>query len=91
MSFKLSLLHCVPRYSWSKVANLLFLESPAGVGFSYCEAGALCNNTDESTADDTADFFTTFFEQYSEFKANDFFITGESYAGVQLLLAFAAR
>ena len=40
-------------YAWTDIANLLVVESPAGVGYSYCEAmrsGGSCANTDVSTA-----------------------------------------
>jgi Serine carboxypeptidase len=52
------------------------------VGFSFCEKGVNCTNTDESTADDTADFLKTFYKEYPEFAEQDLLITGESYAGV---------
>lgn len=75
-------------YAWTKVANLFVLESPIGVGFSYCEAqvnGGLCENTDKFTASAAraalVDFFTT---KFPELASNDFFITGESYAGVYI-------
>jgi serine carboxypeptidase-like clade 1 len=76
-------------YSWTTLAHLLVLESPAGVGFSYChnmtlaheEAG--CVNTDTSAARDARaalqDFFTSVFPSL---RYNPVYIAGESYAGV---------
>ena len=73
-------------YAWTKLGHLLVLESPAGVGYSYCAAmthGGDCNNTDITTAKAAhaalVDLFTT---KFPEWAANPFFITGESYAGV---------
>lgn len=63
------------------MANLLFIESPAGVGFSYCEEGLPCENNDESTADDTEEFFDKFYAAWPEYADRDLYITGESYAG----------
>merc|ERR1712028_163826 len=57
-------------YAWTKQANLLILEAPAGVGFSYCKemlTGGNCKNTDLTTAADSRaaiqDFFSTVFPE----------------------------
>eukprot|EP00047_Mylnosiga_fluctuans_P004225 m.233340 g.233340 ORF g.233340 m.233340 type:complete len:470 (-) comp12496_c0_seq1:46-1455(-) len=71
-------------YSWNQVANVIFLESPKGVGFSYCTDRAKCVNTDESTAVDAYDALVGFFKGFPEYAKNDFFITGESYAGIYI-------
>lgn len=69
-------------YGWTKVANLLTIEQPKGVGFSYCTGGGPCRNDDTSTAQDTYEALVAFFAAYPEFKASPFYVTGESYAGV---------
>jgi cathepsin A (carboxypeptidase C) len=75
-------------WAWTKVSNLFVIESPVGVGYSYCENqnhGQVCRNTDKFTASTTraalVDFFTN---KFPELAKNDFFITGESYAGVYI-------
>lgn len=64
------------------VANILFLESPAGVGFSYSNTTADYSNTgDERTARDSYTFLINWLERFPQYKTSDFFIAGESYAG----------
>lgn len=77
-------------YAWTKQANLLILESPGGVGYSYCAAMAAgtgsCHNTDLSTAAAAraavADFFSS--AKFPELASSPLYITGESYAGVYI-------
>jgi len=73
-------------YSWTQAGHFLILESPAGVGYSYCAAmrtGGNCANTDKSTARAARAALQDFFKnKFPEYAANPFFITGESYAGV---------
>ena len=38
-------------YSWNVKANMLYLESPGGVGYSYCGSVEDCTFTDQSSAD----------------------------------------
>ncbi|GJN00207.1 hypothetical protein PR202_ga17621 [Eleusine coracana subsp. coracana] len=68
--------------SWNKDANLLFLESPAGVGFSYTNTTQdLSEFGDALTAHDAHLFLVNWFKRFPQFKGHDFYITGESYAG----------
>lgn len=73
-------------YSWNKVANVIFLESPTGVGFSYCDQmikGEQCQHNDTSTAELNLLSLMHFVEdKFPEYQGRDFMIWGESYAGV---------
>ena len=65
------------RYSWSRNSSMLYIESPAGVGFSYCDYSP-CASNDTSTAEDAYDAVTGFFAGFPEHKSAPFYITGES-------------
>ncbi|XP_042400394.1 serine carboxypeptidase-like 34 [Zingiber officinale] len=68
--------------SWNKEANLLFIEAPVGVGFSYTNTSSDLNNIgDKFTAEDSYIFLLNWFKRFPQFKSHDFFIAGESYAG----------
>ncbi len=75
-------------WSWTKLANFLVLEAPIGVGYSYCSRqmeGTPCQNTDKFTASASRAALVDFFShKFPELADNDFFITGESYAGVYI-------
>ncbi|KAJ8573604.1 hypothetical protein K7X08_010115 [Anisodus acutangulus] len=69
-------------YAWNLVANVLFLESPVGVGFSYTNTSSdLKTNGDRRTANDNLVFLLNWLERFPEYKDRDFYISGESYAG----------
>ncbi|KAI9082392.1 hypothetical protein K1719_035815 [Acacia pycnantha] len=69
-------------YAWNKEANMLFLESPAGVGFSYSKTSSDYDEAgDKFTAKDSYVFLINWLERFPQYKSGDFFITGESYAG----------
>lgn len=71
------------RFAWNKVANILFLESPAGVGFSYSNGtrADYDKSGDMRTAQDSLNFLINWFKRFPHYKSRDFYITGESYAG----------
>ncbi|EES10676.1 hypothetical protein BDA96_06G064600 [Sorghum bicolor] len=69
-------------YSWNKEANMLYLESPAGVGFSYSTDPAFYEGVGDSmTARDNLKFLQGWFAKFPQYKGRDLYITGESYAG----------
>lgn len=70
-------------YTWVSFANVLYLESPAGVGFSYYVNGST-STTDEITSQNNYYFLLNFFKSYPELAKLDFYITGESYAGIYI-------
>ena len=81
----------INNYSWVKSANMLYLESPGDVGFSYI------NSTDKedlyiddnTTAVDNLNAILDFFRKFPDWKDNDFYITGESYGGTYVpILAY---
>ncbi|KAK1631489.1 hypothetical protein QYE76_005804 [Lolium multiflorum] len=68
--------------AWNNVANVIFLESPAGVGFSYSNTSSDYNlSGDERTADDAYVFLVKWLERFPEYKGRAFYISGESFAG----------
>ncbi|KAK3408687.1 hypothetical protein EUGRSUZ_J00874 [Eucalyptus grandis] len=70
------------RYTWNKAANLLFVESPVGVGFSYTNTSSDIGQLgDTITAQDSYVFLVNWFRRFPQFKSHDFYLAGESYAG----------
>ena len=68
-------------YAWNKFANILFLESPRGVGFSFQN---LTVNNDTVWDDDrsTRDAYLAlkdFLTVYPEYINREFYVIGESY------------
>ena len=59
------------------VANMLFLESPAGVGFSYSNTSSdYVHAGDKKTANDAYIFLVNWLERFSEYKTRYFYIIG---------------
>ncbi|KAM7463174.1 hypothetical protein LguiA_031295 [Lonicera macranthoides] len=69
-------------HSWNKEANLLFVESPVGVGFSYTNTSSDFTKLDDAfVAEDTYNFLVNWLQRFPQYKTHDFYISGESYAG----------
>jgi carboxypeptidase C (cathepsin A) len=63
---------------------MVYIESPAGVGYSYVDGTEIPEYTDESSAEDNYLALKAFFAagKFDELKDNDVYISGESYAGI---------
>ncbi|XP_034698648.1 serine carboxypeptidase-like 31 [Vitis riparia] len=69
-------------YSWNREANMLFLESPVGVGFSYSNTTSDYEKLgDDFTANDNYAFLHKWFLKFPSYRKRIFYIAGESYAG----------
>lgn len=73
----------INKYAWNKKANVIYLESPGTVGFSTATTKFRIAN-DTSVAKDNLKALQMFFDLYPQYKGNDFYIAGESYAGIYI-------
>ncbi|XP_064467760.1 probable serine carboxypeptidase CPVL [Ornithodoros turicata] len=67
--------------TWARQFSMLYVDNPVGAGFSFTEddAGYARNQTD--VANDLYEALQQFFTLFPEYKKNDFYASGESYAG----------
>eukprot|EP00656_Telonema_subtile_P032501 TRINITY_DN3570_c0_g1_i2.p1 TRINITY_DN3570_c0_g1~~TRINITY_DN3570_c0_g1_i2.p1 ORF type:complete len:398 (+),score=65.46 TRINITY_DN3570_c0_g1_i2:332-1525(+) len=72
-------------YAWNRVANVLYLEHPVGVGFSYSEhSGDYGSLNDFKESEDLYQSLQVFAQEYPQFAPNSkngLWLTGESYGG----------
>ena len=50
--------------TWAKLANMVYLEAPAGVGFSYSDDTADYTTDDDKTAADNLEALQAFFKKF---------------------------
>ncbi|KAI8393866.1 Alpha/Beta hydrolase protein [Radiomyces spectabilis] len=65
-------------YSWNTVSNMIFLDQPVNVGYSY---GKSKIRDSRESAHDVYAFLQLFFSEFKEYADNPFHIAGESYGG----------
>jgi serine carboxypeptidase-like clade 4 len=68
-------------YSWNEVANIMWIDQPVGTGFSYADSHQDDVYDEDGVAEDMYQFLVNFFNMHPEYQKQDFFVTGESYAG----------
>ncbi|KAG8870237.1 hypothetical protein FRB98_001762 [Tulasnella sp. 332] len=66
-------------YGWNEFANMIFLDQPINVGYSYSKDSSI-NNT-PAAAEDVYVFLQLFLARYKEYDSAPFSIAAESYGG----------
>ncbi|CAH1440213.1 unnamed protein product [Lactuca virosa] len=69
-------------YPWNKVANMLFIDAPAGAGFSYATTYEASISSDSLLASYAYDFLRKWFTDHPSFLSNPFYVSGISYMGI---------
>eukprot|EP00746_Dinoflagellata_sp_MGD_P132289 gnl/MRDRNA2_/MRDRNA2_66023_c0_seq3.p1 gnl/MRDRNA2_/MRDRNA2_66023_c0~~gnl/MRDRNA2_/MRDRNA2_66023_c0_seq3.p1 ORF type:complete len:519 (+),score=113.29 gnl/MRDRNA2_/MRDRNA2_66023_c0_seq3:108-1559(+) len=64
-------------YSWHMNANVMWVDQPAGVGFST----GLGTHSEAGVAQNMYTFLQNFFQEFPQYQKTPFYIFGESYAG----------
>ena len=75
--------------SWNNKFDVLYVDQPAGTGFSTAQQGAYAQNQ-EDVAEAFSAFLANFYRAYPDSRTKQLWLTGESYAG-KYLPAIAAR
>ncbi|CAN6838822.1 unnamed protein product [Brassica oleracea var. botrytis] len=65
----------------SSVANILYLESPAGSGYSYAKTRRAAETSDTKQIHQIDQFLRSWFVDHPEFISNSFYVGGDSYSG----------
>lgn len=69
------------KWGWDKGQNVLFVDQPVGVGFSYSTDSRDKVRWGERVGEDMLAFFLQFMEAHPELRERELFLTGISYAG----------
>ncbi|KAA0153390.1 hypothetical protein FNF27_02831 [Cafeteria roenbergensis] len=67
-------------YGWNTKANLMYVDQPAGVGFSYADRGGYSHN-ESQVGEYMVAFFTGFYKKYPQYANNPLYMACESYGG----------
>ncbi|XP_072989607.1 serine carboxypeptidase-like 7 isoform X2 [Typha latifolia] len=68
-------------HSWTKIANIIFLDSPVGTGFSFSASPEGYDVGDISSSMHVYHFIIKWFIDHPQFLSNPFYVAGDSYAG----------
>ncbi|MCD9646957.1 Carboxypeptidase [Datura stramonium] len=70
--------------SYTKVANVLFVDSPVTGGFSYATTQEANHSDNLQMALNTYQFVQKWLIDHEEYSSNDFYVAGDSYSGISV-------
>ncbi|KAM5204673.1 putative serine carboxypeptidase CPVL isoform 2-T3 [Hipposideros larvatus] len=68
-------------FPWTTTLSMLYIDNPVGTGFSFTDDPQGYAVNEDDVARDLFSALIQFFQLFPEFRENDFYATGESYAG----------
>ncbi|GJP84433.1 hypothetical protein CLOP_g14491 [Closterium sp. NIES-67] len=66
------------RFAWNRLVNVVFLESPVGVGYSYSNDTSDYTTDDAQTAKDNHAFLVGFLARHPRYAGREFYIAGRA-------------
>ncbi|XP_028556702.1 serine carboxypeptidase-like 2 isoform X1 [Dendrobium catenatum] len=69
-------------YSWTKVSSIIFLDYPAGTGFSVPTVSQTYMTGDSSSSNQVYGFLKKWLVEHPRFRTNGFYVAGDSYGGM---------
>ncbi|KAE8596603.1 hypothetical protein XENTR_v10016174 [Xenopus tropicalis] len=69
------------KYSWTEKFSVLYIDNPVGTGFSFTDDDKGFAKDQNDVGRDLYSALTQFFQMFPEYQKNEFYATGESYAG----------
>uniref|UniRef100_A0A803MV29 Uncharacterized protein n=1 Tax=Chenopodium quinoa TaxID=63459 RepID=A0A803MV29_CHEQI len=76
------------QYAWTKTASILFVDFPAGAGFSYAETSRANYSGDFRASHNINQFLRKWLLNHPQFLSNPLYLGGDSYTGFTLPLYF---
>ncbi|KAE8573190.1 venom serine carboxypeptidase-like [Halyomorpha halys] len=69
------------QFYWSQLFNVIYIDSPVGAGFSFTENDSEYATDEVKVGKDLYSTLIQFFQLFPHLQKNEFFVSGESYAG----------
>ncbi|KAK9756487.1 hypothetical protein RND81_01G101100 [Saponaria officinalis] len=76
------------QYSWTKTANILFVDMPVGTGYSYATTARANYSGDLKASDNVNEFLKKWLLNHTEYISNPLYVGGDSYTGFTLPIYF---